>query len=453
MHKKCGSRPTPTQPLSTSHSYINYLIPKEVMNGTSKLEKSNNQRLHNEAVKKLQQIKLQKKELKDCLTVVFENQTSLSSVEEGIVVSNGGPSVIRRKRGTAPKEPVTETYNNNDNNIINTDNKSQSRSFCTAIKILVQRTKRKHRSLIGIKLLLFGILFIALFGALEFTSFRHIRSIRRIRKATVALMNDADLHRSLEESSGYKFVDMHEYMDMVNELNEKTKSINTLRATIEARDELQTLLSSLDLDMFCPECVFMSDGANNTTCMDRVRVMVKQQHIPKFEAMSSLLEQESCRKQSWKSKVFSDWRNNEKPWERLAKDNKAVQNKKGKPPDEVIDGIVKHWSIHKDDFCGTCHDDMSTITCTEQVDNLVKHFNTPLIVAHAKVMFGTAHCRHSFYRTLRKKTNDQFCGECVWGNSSDETCTTRMIYLMNHKRMTRDMAQVEVMRKKACRMA
>ena len=80
---------------------------------------------------------------------------------------------------------------------------------------------------------------------------------------------------------------------------------------------------------------------------------------------------------------------------------------------KLIDGIVKHWSTYKDDFCGTCHDDMSTITCTEQVNNLVKHFDTPLIVAHAKVMFGTAHCRYSYYRTQRKKTNKQFCGECV----------------------------------------
>ena len=120
---------------------------------------------------------------------------------------------------------------------------------------------------------------------------------------------------------------------------------------------------------------------------------------------------------------------------------------------KLIDGIVKHWSTYKDDFCGTCHDDMSTITCTEQVNNLVKHFDTPLIVAHAKVMFGTAHCRYSYYRTQRQKTNKQFCGECVWGENGDETCITRMIYLMNHKRMTRDMAQVEVTRKKACRMA
>ena len=106
-------------------------------------------------------------------------------------------------------------------------------------KISVQRTKKtKHRSLIGTKLL-FGMIFIALFGALEFTSFR------RIRRATVALMNDGDIRHALEESTGYKFVDMHEYMDMVNELNETTKSISTLRATIEARDELQTLLHRL----------------------------------------------------------------------------------------------------------------------------------------------------------------------------------------------------------------
>lgn len=53
------------------------------------------------------------------------------------------------------------------------------------------------------------------------------------------------IRHALEESTGYKFVDMHEYMDMVNELNETTKSISTLRATIEARDELQTLLHRL----------------------------------------------------------------------------------------------------------------------------------------------------------------------------------------------------------------
>ena len=85
----------------------------------------------------MQQIKLQKEELKDFLLEhstrskqLLENQTSLSSVEEGIAaVSHGSPSVIR-KRGTTPKQQVSLLICDNDNNIHIDNEAHQEVSYC-----------------------------------------------------------------------------------------------------------------------------------------------------------------------------------------------------------------------------------------------------------------------------------------------------------------------------------
>jgi len=134
---------------------------------------------------------------------------------------------------------------------------------------------------------------------------------RNIRKATFAVMNDKETLHNFEVNAGLKFMEMEEYNSILNEIEQganttkmaesilstRTEDLVELeRDTTTTNAELQQELSSLGLDKFCNNCMW--SPAQKITCDGRVALLGEKYQTPKYQAMLSAMQKETCVKNS-----------------------------------------------------------------------------------------------------------------------------------------------------------
>ena len=289
----------------------------------------------------------------------------------------------------------------------------------------------------------------------------NFNTARNFRKATFAVMNDPVTLKSFEEDAGLKFMDIDEYNNMANEIKQSQNQTKVAGDILESRhydlvkkhgdlhqvrEEATKLRKELGLDQFCDTCMW--SDAQQISCSERVKTLGEKYKTPKFEAMMSAMQKESCRnfvevpgstevetKKREMNKIFKEWDQEEED-EKMRKGLTTEQE------------IIKDWHKHSPNFCGNCPWEEG-MRCDKRAAFLNERYGTPMIEAYAKVMVETENCRHSYYE---KKINDLggFCGECTWGTKKTQTCNARVEYLMYTYKNAENVAKLEAMKRPEC---
>jgi len=265
---------------------------------------------------------------------------------------------------------------------------------------------------------------------------------RRLRRATMSLMNDRETMINMEESSGLKFIDMNEYNSKVKEIDIVTKKIalgesmfERAVADIKSMDaereqyvqEKSKLTASLDLDRFCHMCLWSK--SQQITCASRVKALQRTYDTPRHTAMMSAMKKESCRK-------------SDEDMEKRARQEKRKKTKEAE--------LMEHWAEKKKDFCAECEWEEGK-TCVERVNFLNERYLIPRERAKATAMVESNECKFSHQKKAHGPQEEKlanFCPQCQWGPHL--TCQQRVEYLMYTYKVTQRKAKLDAIQKPTC---
>jgi len=397
-------------------------------------------------------------------TTVVESPSSPPSSDETTntadVESHGKYSKTRngKKGGGPPKQVSTREllYKIGMAIITDIDDETLQREDTETILIIITLLKE---AILGIVIAFLAVSFVLF---LDHYFLLNLPTARNFRRATFAAMNDHETLRSFEENAGMKFMEMAEYTGIVNEIEQaanKTKLASSIFDTrsqdlIDMQVDLTTAnidaksyMKQLGLDTFCNDCIWSQN--QKLTCDGRVKQLGERYQTPKYKAMMSAMQKESCRNLVTvpgvtpkekeilvKEKMFKEW-NQEEEDEKMSKGLATEQD------------VVKNWHRHAANFCSDCEWDAG-MTCAKRGQFLNERYGTPMIEAMAKVMVEMEKCRHSYYEK-RIKSMGGYCGSCVWGTKKTQTCNARVEYLIYTYKNPENVAKLAAMDKVACR--
>jgi len=311
--------------------------------------------------------------------------------------------------------------------ITDIDDETLRREDTEAILIAITLLKE---AMLGVIIAFFLVSFLL---TLDHRLLLRLPTARNFRKATFAVMNDQETLKNFEENAGLKFMNMEEYESNMLEIAEtanKTKLAEKILAIrsvdlVQLKQEMlpyhvefPELFSKLGLDEFCDTCVW----GMRLTCMQRVEGLESTYNTPKFEAMVSAMQKESCKKSP----------------EQVEKERKQ----------KVLETeILKDWEGKNEKvWCSDCEWDAS-MSCNQRVSYLSHRYGTPSDRAKATVMVETENCRNSFHEEQKEKLA-KFCKECTWSNKM--TCQQRVAYLMYTYQNSEVVATKAAMETPAC---
>ena len=324
----------------------------------------------------------------------------------------------------------------------------------TIVKVLC-KVSISHRYMLVLKY--FGIISLA-FCALQFVVLN-----TPTRYDMKSVMNDRELLQSFEEETGLMFIPEGHYTSMNNELNTLSNRINQLNTEVEDVSMIQSMIGTLELNTFCPECIFSS--RQNLSCIGRVNMLRAKLGLgSKYKAIMSVMQTKSCRRSKDSSEVSDSKLGLVDTMNRS--DDKIDVIKEQPPQGEKnlelreraeateIDIIVKDWKKYQADFCHNCYiESMASSTtkpksCIEEASSILK-VNNQGISSIAKVMVRFPRCRLSWYNEQMGKMHKNttvFCGDCVLSREKDTgLCAQHMQSLMSMRKIESHVALYETM--------
>ena len=303
-------------------------------------------------------------------TTVVESPSSPSSSDETTnttadVESHGKYSKSRngKKGGGLSKQVSTREllYKIGMAIITDIDDETLQREDTETILIIITLLKE---AILGIVIAFLAVSFVLF---LDHYFLLNLPTARNFRRATFAAMNDHETLRSFEENAGMKFMEMAEYTGIMNEIEQaanKTKLASSIFDTrsqdlIDMQVDLTTAnidaksyMKQLGLDTFCNDCIWSQN--QKLTCDGRVKQLGERYQTPKYKAMMSAMQKESCRnlvtvpgippkekEKLVKEKMFKEW-NQEEEDEKMSKGLATEQD------------VVKNWHRHAANFCSDC---------------------------------------------------------------------------------------------------
>jgi hypothetical protein len=285
-----------------------------------------------------------------------------------------------------------------------------------------------------------------------------------LQSATNELLNDQQLLNSFEEEAGLKFIQESQYTSMNNELNSLSNRVNQLNTELEDVSMIQSMIDTLELDTFCPNCLF--SVRQSLSCIGRVNMLRAKHRTPKYKAMMSVMQTKSCRRSQDSSKgsklTLVDTMNRSDDKIDVIKQPPQTQGDKinlelrERAERTEIDIIVKGWDKYQADFCHNCYiESMASSTtnkpksCIEEASSMLNVDNQG-IASIAKVMVRFPRCRLIWYNEqMRKmhKNKNVFCGNCILKGERDTgvRCAQHMQSLISTRKIETPVALYETM--------
>ena len=282
-----------------------------------------------------------------------------------------------------------------------------------------------------------------------------------LKSATQALLNDQQLLQSFEDETGLKFIQGQEnqYTSMNNELNTLSNRIDQLNTELEDVSMIQSMIDTLELGTFCPQCMF--SVRKSLSCVGRVNMLRTKHHTSKYKAVMSVMQTKSCRRSKVSDSKLGlvDTMNRSDDKIDVIKqppqeDKKNLELRERAEATE-IDIIVKGWKKYQADFCHNCYiESMASSTinkpksCIEEASSL--QVNNQGISSIAKVMVRFPRCRLSWYneqmRKMHKDKSVSFCGGCLIGEKDTGVrCALHMQSLISTRKIESHVALYESM--------
>lgn len=380
-----------------------------------------------------------------------------SDVEHGGSPLSRGRGKKKKKKGPSLKAKNTRELLHKIAIAIVTDLDDDTLQHEDTETILIIITLIKE-ALLGIFIAFCAVSFLLFF---DYSLGLNIPTATNFRRATFAVMNERETLRNWEENVGIKFMDYEEFSGIGNEIdNAKNKTelaasildtrsldlINMQRDLSKTENEMNGFMKKLGLDNFCEDCQWSHN--QKKTCIERVNELGDKYKTPKFKAIMSAMQKDSCNKngiakvvETSQDKVFREFREAD-----------AAPPPPPPPPANKLtaeEDVVQNWHKHAANFCDQCSWEEG-MTCIKRSKFLNERYGSPLIEAMAKTLVETEKCRYSYYEQKIASLGG-FCGTCVWGTKKSQTCNARVEYLMYTYKNAEVEAQLATMNKAACR--